>query len=401
MNPLIWIFIILGGYLAGSISPSYILGKILKKINIREHGKKNAGTINVYHLLGLWPAVMTAIIDLSKGILVMYIAYLLGASPLLMYLAGFAAILGHVFPFYLRFKGGQGAATATGILIYYLMLFYLLRWLPWESILLLAFCVFSFFLIARKGEIVGAVVLPSLAIFVIVLSPFQHYQQYQLFILSVIAYIFFINITNIRQQKLWIAPTEKIRKEINWRLYMRPLAVLLIINYLKTGKKETLILIGSIVLFFLLLDLMRLFSNKINIFIFKNIKDFYKSKEYKKFSSITIFLFASFLTVLLFNKAIAVLAISYLIFGDFFSKLFGLHFGRRKIFEKTFEGSLAHFNACLISGYIFLHVVPLPVHIYLTGAFVASVSEMLPLGVNDNFSVALLSASSMYVFFLF
>jgi glycerol-3-phosphate acyltransferase PlsY len=401
MDPLTWILIISGGYLAGSLSPSYILGKILKKIDIRRQGTKNAGTVNAYNLLGLWPALITATIDISKGVLVMYIAYLLDASPLLMHLAGFAAILGHVFPFYLRFKGGQGVATAAGILIYYLVIFCLRGWLPWESLLLLALCVLSFFYISKKGEIVGAVVLPCLAIFVIVLSPTQHSQQYQLFSLSVTAYILFINVRNIRQRKLMIVRTEKIKKEINWRLYLRPLAVLLLVYYLETDKKETLVLIGSIVLFFLLLDLLRLFSKKINIFFFKNIKDFYKLKEYKKFSSITLFLFASFLTVLLFSKAIAVLAVSYLIFGDFFSKLFGLHFGRRKIFEKTLEGSLAHLNACLISGYIFVHLVPLPVPIYLTGAFVASVSEVLPLGVNDNFSVALLSASSMYVFYLF
>jgi hypothetical protein len=70
-------------------------------------------------------------------------------------------------------------------------------------------------------------------------------------------------------------------------------------------------------------------------------------------------------------------------------------------FYVSLEGSLAHLNACFISGYIFLHFVPLPIPAYLTGVFVASISEVLPLGVNDNFSVPLLSASSMSIFFLF
>ncbi|MFQ5722371.1 MAG: diacylglycerol/polyprenol kinase family protein, partial [Candidatus Aminicenantales bacterium] len=131
------------------------------------------------------------------------------------------------------------------------------------------------------------------------------------------------------------------------------------------------------------------------------VKAVYKSKEYKKFSSITLFLFATFLTILLFDQSIAVLAVSYLIFGDFFSKFFGLHYGRHRIFDKTLEGSLGHFTACLLSGYVFLQFVSMPIYIYLTGALVASIVEMLPLGVNDNFSVALLSASSMYVFQLF
>lgn len=398
MNLLFWFSIILMGYFIGSISPSYILGKILKKIDIRDHGTKNAGTYNTYKVLGFGPAIITGIFDMSKGLLVMYFAYLMEASPLIMHLAGFAAIFGHVFPFYLQFKGGQGVATATAILIYYLVLFYSNVWLPWESLLFLAFCVFSFVYIAKKGEIVGLVVLPILATIILVFSPFQ---LYQIFIISIIAYILFINIQNIRHQHLLRSSSDEMKKEINWRLYLRPLAVLLIINYMKTDKKDTLTLIGIIVLFFLLLDLMRLISKRINIFFFKNIKILYKSKEYKKFSSITIFLFAIFLTVLLFEQAIATMAVSYLIFGDFFSKFFGLHFGRRKIFEKSLEGSLAHLNACLLSGYIFLHFISLPIPIYLTGAFVASAAECLPMGVDDNFSVALLSASTMYVFHLF
>jgi glycerol-3-phosphate acyltransferase PlsY len=398
MSFLLWALTILGGYLIGSISPAYFLGRIRKKIDIREHGTKNAGTMNVYHLLGLGPAAATAIFDVSKGLLVMFLARLLGATPLLAHLAGFAVILGHVFPFYLRFRGGQGVATAAAIMIYYLVLFYQKRWLPWESLLLLALCVFSFVHISKKGEIVGATVLPVLSIVILVFSPVQ---KYQVFILSIIAYIFLVDILNIRRSRLLNASLGKMKTEINWRLYLRPLAVLLVINYLRADKKQALTLIGSIALFFLLLDLIRLFSTKVNVFFFKKVKDLYKSREYSKFSSITIFLFAGFLTVLLFEKPIAVLAVSYLIFGDFFSKFFGIHFGRTKIFEKTLEGSLAHFNACLIAGYIFLHFVSVPIPAYLTGVFVASVSEVLPLGVNDNFSVALLSASSMYVFLLF
>jgi glycerol-3-phosphate acyltransferase PlsY len=203
MKILLWALTILGGYLIGSILPAYFLGRILKKIDIREHGTKNAGTMNVYHLLGLGPAAAAAIFDVSKGLLVMFLAYLLGASPLLVHLAGFAVILGHVFPFYLRFRGGQGVAAATAIMIYYLVLFYQKHWLPWESLLLLAFCVFSFVHISKKGEIVGATVLPVLSILILVFSSFQ---KYQVFILSIIAYIFLVDILNIRRFKLLSLP---------------------------------------------------------------------------------------------------------------------------------------------------------------------------------------------------
>jgi len=397
MNPLTIVSVILGSYLIGSVNPAYFLGRIIKKIDIREHGTRNAGTVNAFRVLGLGPGLITVIFDITKGLLMMFIACLLGASPLIMHLAGAAAVLGHVFPFYLKFKGGQGVATACGILLYYLVLFSIKGWLPWETLPLLVLCVLSFIYISRMGEIVGTVVLPSIAVLALVFSPFQVHLT---LLLSVIVYIVFINCLNIQQRKLLGSP-KKSGEKLNWRLYLRPLAVLFILNYLKTDKKEALILIGGVVLFFLALDLVRLISKKINVFFFKDIKDLYKPKEYRKFSSITLFLVASFITVLVFDKATAVLAVSYLVFGDFFSKFFGIHFGRTRLFNKSLEGSLAHLNACFISGYIFLHFVPLPIPAYLTGVFVASISEVLPLGVNDNFSVPLLSASSMTVFLFF
>lgn len=386
------------GYLLGSVSPSYILGKTLKKIDIRQYGTKNAGTVNSYKVLGFAPATVTAAFDLAKGLISMYLAHLLGAGPTLVHLVGLAAIFGHIFPFYLKFKGGQGVATATAILIYYLIIFYLNCWLPLDSLLLLALWVASFVFISKRGEVVGVVTLPVLTTFILVFSaPLSS----RLYILSIIAFILFINFVNIRNQNLLRSTTKEMKKEINWRLYLRPLAILLVVNYLHTDKKDTLVLIGTITLFFLVMDLTRLLSKKINVFFFNKVKAVYKSKEYKKFSSITLFLFATFLTILLFDQSIAVLAVSYLIFGDFFSKFFGLHYGRHRIFDKTLEGSLGHFTACLLSGYVFLQFVSMPIYIYLTGALVASIVEMLPLGVNDNFSVALLSASSMYVFQLF
>lgn len=87
--------VILLGYLIGSLSPAYILGKLLKGIDIREHGDGNAGGMNVYYVLGLKPAVVTGIFDLSKALISMYIASLLGGSSIFIHLTGIAAIAGH------------------------------------------------------------------------------------------------------------------------------------------------------------------------------------------------------------------------------------------------------------------------------------------------------------------
>jgi len=389
---------LVAGYFLGSISPAYVLGRLLKGIDIRQHGDHNAGTVNTYKVLGLWPAVITATFDLAKGLLGMYLCWLAGGSPLAVHSAGLAAIAGHVFPFYLGFRGGQGVAIATAMLIYYLTTFYLKGWFPPDSLVLLAFSVICFSYITGKGEFVGLVVLPLLAIFGIIFLP---YLLSLFFLLSIIAYILVINIINLSREKALSYLSLKEKDIIIWRLYLRPLAFILVIYYIFSDRPKALTAIGGITLFFLVLDLARLVSSSVNFFFFQKIKNFYRTKEHTKFSSITIFLFALFLTILIFEKNIAVLAAAFLTFGDFSSKIFGLRFGRLCIFNKTLEGSLANFNACLISGYILAHYLSMPHPVYLTGAAAASLFELLPLGVDDNFSVSLLSASVMSLFKVF
>ena len=366
----------------------------MKGVDIREHGTGNAGTVNAFHIIGPWPAVFTALFDFSKGLFPMLFASSLGASPVLIFIVGMMAVIGHVFPVYLHFRGGQGVATATALLAYYLSMLYLNGWMPWESLLFLSFCTLSFSIITQRGELVGMVILPVLSVMIFTLSSAG---EYNLYISTVILYILFVNILNIFQENLFPLLRKNAKQEINWRLYLRPLAILLVIYYLSTTKSAALTLIGIVTLLFFFLDICRLIYRKINAFFFNKVKTFYKSKEYKKFSSITLFLFACFLNVLVFEKEIAVLAMIFLILGDFFSKFFGVFFGRHKIFEKSYEGSLAHFNACLIGGYLFLHFISFPFHIFLLGALVATLIEMLPLGLDDNFSVPLVSATSMYL----
>lgn len=390
--------IIIGGYFLGSISPSFILGRLLKGIDIRHYGDKNAGTVNAYKVLGLWPAIITAVFDLTKGLLAMDVCWLAGGSPLLVHFAGLAAIGGHVFPFYLGFRGGQGVATATAMMLYYLTTFYLKGWFPLSSLIFLAISVISFTYITRKGEFVGLVILPVVAIFAAVFLP---ETQSLLFLLSLIAYILVINILNLRREKALSSMSFKEKDLIGWRLYLRPLAFILVVYYIFANKKQALTAIGGIALFFLTLDLIRLISTRVNFFFFQKVKNIYRTKEQKKFSSITIFLFALFLTILIFEKNIAILAASFLTFGDFFSKFFGIKFGRHRIFNKTLEGSLAHFAAGLLAGYILSHYLSLPFPVYLAGAAAATVFELLPLGVDDNFSVSLLSASVMSLFRVF
>ena len=104
---------VLFSYLMGSVSGSLLLGKFWK-IDIRGMGSGNAGGTNALRTVGVLFALLTFIIDLSKGIIP---AYLSQQHENLMLISGFSAILGHVYPIFYNFKGGKGAGTLLGVLI--------------------------------------------------------------------------------------------------------------------------------------------------------------------------------------------------------------------------------------------------------------------------------------------
>jgi glycerol-3-phosphate acyltransferase PlsY len=105
------------GYLFGCIQSAYLLGRWVGKIDIREHGSGNAGASNITSTLGVKFGVIVGLVDILKGFFaVQVIKWIYPANPELAYLAGMMAILGHIFPFYLRFRGGKGVATLVGMM---------------------------------------------------------------------------------------------------------------------------------------------------------------------------------------------------------------------------------------------------------------------------------------------
>jgi glycerol-3-phosphate acyltransferase PlsY len=102
------------GYLLGSLSPAYLLGRILKGIDIRTVNFRNAGTRNVKRTLGLWPAAVTAAVDTLKGVAAVVVANdAFGLPSVFIAVPAVAAVLGHIFPFYLGFRGGRGVTSHT------------------------------------------------------------------------------------------------------------------------------------------------------------------------------------------------------------------------------------------------------------------------------------------------
>ena len=116
MPPLLGLAI---SYVAGSIPTAYLAGRLLRGIDLREHGSGNLGATNVYRVLGAPAAVVVFLVDALKGALPVLLLPRLTDSTHLEYWAyayGIAAIVGHVRPIFLLWKGGgKGVATSSGV----------------------------------------------------------------------------------------------------------------------------------------------------------------------------------------------------------------------------------------------------------------------------------------------
>ncbi len=105
----------MGAYLLGSIPAGLWVAKSLRGIDPRQSGSGNVGATNVLRVAGKKEAALTLAADILKGFLPVMMAQFLKIEPRLVLFVGFSAILGHVFPVFLRFKGGKGVAVSLGV----------------------------------------------------------------------------------------------------------------------------------------------------------------------------------------------------------------------------------------------------------------------------------------------
>ena len=119
---IIEIVCILVSYLVGSIPFGLLIGRLVGA-DVRLEGSGNIGATNVGRVLGKKLGVLTLFCDVAKGFLPVWAAALLlpettAARELIVVLCGLAAVMGHMFPLYLKFKGGKGVATALGVFLF-------------------------------------------------------------------------------------------------------------------------------------------------------------------------------------------------------------------------------------------------------------------------------------------
>ena len=117
------VLIILFAYLVGSFPTSIVVGRMTRRIDIREHGSKNAGGTNAFRVLGWKAGLFVVVVDILKGVLATLLIAKIRVDPLMLdyelvqIIAGTFAVIGHIWTVLAKFKGGKGVATGAGLII--------------------------------------------------------------------------------------------------------------------------------------------------------------------------------------------------------------------------------------------------------------------------------------------
>jgi len=139
--------LVAGGYILGSVFPSYIFYRKKRGGDIREAGDGNPGAANVAASFGSAPGFIIAFLDYCKGIIPVFAARMLGVGDFYLILTGIATVAGHDYSIFLKFKGGKGTMTSLGVLSFFL---------PFETVL--AFSAWLLLHFGLKTRFIGAVI---------------------------------------------------------------------------------------------------------------------------------------------------------------------------------------------------------------------------------------------------
>lgn len=397
-NVIVYALPIVIGYLLGSFLPAYFLVLWTRHVDIRTLGDHNPGATNVKRNFGYALGAAVAAYDLTKGLVAMLIAYWLFKAPTdVVAAAGFAAILGHKFPFYLKFKGGRGIAATVGIFVYLLGkvasefmsvrdITAALSFLAIYALLIMAATHDEDFLATTLLPILGSI----LAFYV------RAYSELTL-VLVLIGMITFESSRNLGREMFVLA---KDRPTL-WRIFARPLAILVVVLGMFVSRKDVLLVVGVVLSFLLVLELLRMMVPILEKALHQEMLSgtrILREVERENVSSFTLFLFGVFVTLLLSREHVAYASLGFLSIGGMAARIVDTNYGKTRLFSRsrtTNQGVLA-FLAVSVSVAYFLWIAgALPLWIGLVGAAIATLAEMLPAQVNDNLSVPVVSGAIM------
>ena len=161
---IVFIICLLAAYLIGSIPTSYLVGKLARGIDLREHGSGNLGATNAFRVLGWKIGVFVLICDVLKGAVPVLVFSGIAAEKGGFGLAkhnniglviGLAAIMGHMFTIFMKFKGGKGVAASMGV-------FLALAPIPFLITFAVSALIIGVTRYVSAGSIIGSILLPVL-----------------------------------------------------------------------------------------------------------------------------------------------------------------------------------------------------------------------------------------------
>ena len=344
------------GYLLGSLSPGYFFGRVIKDVDLRKVGKnKNTGATNTYREVGPIYGIIAGIFDMLKAATAYFVATkgtflfasrvpfvaFAGINPDLAILVGLAAVAGHIWPFYLQFKGGRGVASLYGL--------NLIVWFHTLS-------VFALFLF--------------------------------------IATVFYAIAISQRPE------IKKTLSEAPVRKFLKLTALVLPLGYLTVSQKFLLIFIGVLLAVSLTLDGMRFISSAFNR-RYLALKGLAKEKELKRLSGYTFFLASAFVLLGVFPKEIAIISLNFFIIGDVFAPLGLVFMAKETMKGKTIGGAMVIFLLCFVTG-IFLKSLAglgLSLNLVLIAALSTAILDQFSFLIDDNILVPIGTAIILTLIF--
>ena len=372
------------GYLLGSFCPAYILVKAKKHEGVREPS-------DVRRVFGLPAAGFSLAVDLIKAAAAVLIGErLFGISDAWLFVPAWCALLGHMFPFYLGFRGGRGCTPAAGLCLL-LSVTAVLRgaWLPRQPAAVAAVVLLLYFASRNRSlaALVGFFFLAVLSLLLLGLGPRS------LLMISLCLYGFALSVHDAVCEQLFVLDA---RVEMKWwRVIARPFALMFIPIDMVFGRKPLLFLMAAIGIILIGLDLFRLLSRH-------QLSVLFKRKENKRFSSMTSFVVALFIIFLVFRGVIPYLGLAYITVGDMFSKIVGIKFGTRKLLrDRTLEGSLAFLAGSFLAGWVIYIRLPVPLYAAIAGPIFAAAVELFSMDLDDNFTVGIVSSGFLFALHYF
>jgi glycerol-3-phosphate acyltransferase PlsY len=172
------IIAIAASYLLGSVSFSILFARLVRKIDIRDHGSGNAGATNTLRVLGKGPAIAVLLLDIAKGVIAVVLGFAMRGDDMawVPVACALASIIGHNWPIFFRFKGGKGIATTIGAMIS-------LAFLPVLIAGLIAIAMIAVTRYVSLGSLIFAVLLP----FILAVGGWNRYMVWGAVIVALLA----------------------------------------------------------------------------------------------------------------------------------------------------------------------------------------------------------------------